>query len=122
MMLIVCGPCGKRTQTVSCTWATDSSRASLIPTDYIKRLEDRIKLLEERNRQSHQNQPTNNPSSNETSEDPVAQTTSNNEATTLTYPPLPHGSWAFHGETILQRTRRGQVLICGHRIQLPLVA
>jgi hypothetical protein len=89
MMLIVCGPCGKRTKTVSCTWATDSSRASLIPTDYIKRLEDRIKLLEERNRESHHNQPTNNPSSNDTLEDSAAQTTSNDGATTLTSPVSP---------------------------------
>jgi hypothetical protein len=86
MMLIVCGPCGKRTKTVSCTWATDPSCASLIPTDYIKRLEDRIKLLEERSRQGYQNQPTNNPNSNDTVEDLVAQPTSNDIATTSTSP------------------------------------
>lgn len=55
-------------------------------TDYIKRLEDRIKLLEKCNSQSHQNQHSDNSSSKGSSADSVLGTTSSHEATISTSP------------------------------------
>ncbi|KAF7940717.1 uncharacterized protein EAE97_006903 [Botrytis byssoidea] len=82
----VCGPCEKRSKSVSCTWATDFSRASSASTDYIRRLEDQIKLLEARNRQSSQISPSSNLSSNSASEELSVETISSHGATTSVSP------------------------------------
>ncbi|KAF7932496.1 uncharacterized protein EAE98_003795 [Botrytis deweyae] len=84
----VCGPCEKRSKSVSCTWVTDFSRAPA-SADYIRRLEDQIKLLEARNSQDCQISPSNNQSSNSASsasEDLSAETKSSHGATTSASP------------------------------------
>ncbi|TGO11644.1 hypothetical protein BTUL_0105g00340 [Botrytis tulipae] len=82
----VCGPCEKRSMSGSCTWATDFSRAPSASTDYIRRLEDQIKLLEARNSQGSQISPSSNPSSNSASEDLSVETISSHGATTSVSP------------------------------------
>ncbi|TGO26576.1 hypothetical protein BPAE_0057g00520 [Botrytis paeoniae] len=83
---LMCGPCEKRSKSVSCTWATDFSRAPSASADYIRRLEDQLKLLEARNSQGSQISPSNNPSSNSASEDLSAETISSHGATTSASP------------------------------------
>ncbi|KAF5869565.1 putative c6 transcription protein [Botrytis fragariae] len=82
----MCGPCEKRSKSVSCTWATDFSHAPSVSADYIKRLEGQIKLLEARNSQGSQISASNNPSSNSASEDLSAETMSSHGATTSASP------------------------------------
>lgn len=82
----MCGPCEKRSKSVSCTWATDFSRATSASTDYIRRLEDQIRLLEARNSQGSQISPSSNPSSNNASEDLSIETISGHRATTSASP------------------------------------
>ena len=76
MLPIVCEPCEKRPGSEAlCTWATDSLRIGHAPTDYIKRLEDRISLLEESNRQGYITQPNNSRSMNDFSDESIPRTT-----------------------------------------------
>ncbi|TGO66516.1 hypothetical protein BELL_0951g00050 [Botrytis elliptica] len=85
---LMCGPCEKRSKSVSCTWVTDFSRAPA-SADYIRRLEDQIKLLEACNSQDCQISPSNNQSSNSASsasEDLSAETISSHGATTSASP------------------------------------
>ncbi|TGO40849.1 hypothetical protein BHYA_0030g00150 [Botrytis hyacinthi] len=82
----VCGPCGKRSKSVSCIWAMDFSRTPSASADYIRRLEDQIKLLEARNSQGSQTSPSCNPSSNSASEDLSVETVSSHRATTSASP------------------------------------
>ncbi|KAK8905857.1 hypothetical protein QC760_005766 [Botrytis cinerea] len=82
----VCGPCEKRSKSVSCTWATDFLHAPSASADYIKRLEDRIKLLEANNSQGSQIRTNIISSSNSTSGNSLAETISSHRATTSASP------------------------------------
>ncbi|RFU34728.1 hypothetical protein B7463_g1641, partial [Scytalidium lignicola] len=78
----VCEPCQKRPRSdTMCTWDTGSVRGAKSSADHIKRLEDRIKLLEERNRHDHLIQPDSNGSMDGAFGESMQQTSSRHRVT-----------------------------------------
>ncbi|QKX52966.1 uncharacterized protein TRUGW13939_00037 [Talaromyces rugulosus] len=81
----LCGPCEKRSRSdTACTWTTDSSRIPHASTEYIRQLEDRIRLLEGQNSRGHQIQGSNGRDS--VSEESIPRTTGRQIAPSSTSP------------------------------------